>query len=302
MVATDDKKPAPDANPKDKDAKKDAKGKDVKEVKEELSEEDLALKTNLELMVERLGDAEPGVVKLAIDSMISEIRSATASMTSVPKPLKFLRPHYDALKATLVTMSAAGAGQAENCHKLADVISVLATTKELEREVLKYRLLGTPTDLGIWGHEYIRHLSGEIAEEYRVRREADAAAPVEDLMTLVKQIVPYHMTHNAEPEAVDLLLEVASFAALALGLVFNSSAREDVVMSILQALMTRSDVELSTPYAKLMCLALGLLFLGKQELAEATVESPPLLSPLARLLLWVTSEAGPGPGRPMRGP
>lgn len=36
--------------------------------------------------------------------------------------------------------------------------------------------------------------------------------------------------------------------------------------------MTRSDVELSTPYAKLMCLALGLLFLGRQELAEATTE------------------------------
>jgi hypothetical protein len=31
---------------------------------------------------------------------------------------------------------------------------------------------------------------------------------VEDLMGLVTQIVPYHMSHNAEPEAVDLLLEV----------------------------------------------------------------------------------------------
>ena len=27
-------------------------------------------------------------------------------------------------------------------------------------------------------------------------------------MELVKQIVPFNMTHNAEPEAVDLLLEV----------------------------------------------------------------------------------------------
>jgi RPN1 N-terminal domain len=33
-------------------------------------------------------------------------------------------------------------------------------------------------------------------------------------MTLVEAIVPYHMTHNAEPEAVDLLLEVClSFGA-----------------------------------------------------------------------------------------
>eukprot|EP00967_Tisochrysis_lutea_P123040 scaffold204233_cov23-Tisochrysis_lutea.AAC.1 len=29
-----------------------------------------------------------------------------------------------------------------------------------------------------------------------------------DLMELVQQIVPFNMTHNAEPDAVDLLLEV----------------------------------------------------------------------------------------------
>lgn len=28
-----------------------------------------------------------------------EIRTSTSSMTSVPKPLKFLRPHYGTLKA-----------------------------------------------------------------------------------------------------------------------------------------------------------------------------------------------------------
>jgi hypothetical protein len=33
-----------------------------------------------------------------------EIRSATSSMTSVPKPLKFLRPHYGALKSFFETM------------------------------------------------------------------------------------------------------------------------------------------------------------------------------------------------------
>lgn len=33
-------------------------------------------------------------------------------------------------------------------------------------------------------------------------------ASVDDLMDLVKQIVPFHVKHNAEPEAVDLLMEV----------------------------------------------------------------------------------------------
>jgi len=36
--------------------------------------------------------------KAALDSMQTLIKAATTSMTSVPKPLKFLRPHYDTLK------------------------------------------------------------------------------------------------------------------------------------------------------------------------------------------------------------
>lgn len=43
-------------------------------------------------------------------------------------------------------------------------------------------------------------------------------------------------------------------------------------MVLLQALMTRSELELSEPFAKLICLALGLLFLGKQDAVDATLE------------------------------
>ena len=68
-----------------------------------------------------------------------EIRSATTSMTSVPKPLKFLRPHFSGLKDSYDKLS-----DESNKKKLADIISVLAITtgKEGERESLKYRLLG----------------------------------------------------------------------------------------------------------------------------------------------------------------
>jgi len=34
----------------------------------------------------------------ALENLRTQIRSSTTSMTSVPKPLKFLRPHYDTLK------------------------------------------------------------------------------------------------------------------------------------------------------------------------------------------------------------
>lgn len=61
-------------------------------------------------------------------------------MTSVPKPLKFLRPHYEALKDAY-----SGLQSGDNKRKLADVISVLAITsgKDGERESLKYKLLGS---------------------------------------------------------------------------------------------------------------------------------------------------------------
>ena len=106
----------------------------------DLSEEDLELKNNLLLMVTRLGEGEPGVQKLALQQVANEIQSATTSMTSVPKPLKFLRAHYQTLVNAYDKTS-----DEEVKRQLADVLSVLAitTAKEGERACLKYRLLGT---------------------------------------------------------------------------------------------------------------------------------------------------------------
>ncbi|GLT86845.1 hypothetical protein SLE2022_049590 [Rubroshorea leprosula] len=183
----------PSKDPKKKDEKKD----------EDLSDEDLALKQQLELYVERVQDPDPGLQKVALESMRQEIRTSTSSMTSVPKPLKFLRPHYGTLKAYYETMP-----DSDLKKYLADILSVLALTMsaEGERESLKYRLLGSDGDIGSWGHEYVRNLAGEIAQEYMKRQSEEA--PIEDLMELVQQIVAFHMQHNAEPEAVDLLMEV----------------------------------------------------------------------------------------------
>ncbi|XP_009354293.1 26S proteasome non-ATPase regulatory subunit 2 homolog A [Pyrus x bretschneideri] len=180
----------------------DLKKKDDKK-DEDLSEEDLELKNQLELYVERVQDTDPGVQKNALESMRQEIRTSTSSMTSVPKPLKYLRPHYGTLKAYYETMA-----ESELKKYLADILSVLALTMsaEGERESLKYRLLGSEGDIGSWGHEYVRNLAGEIAQEFAKRQSEEAS--IEELMELVQQIVAFHMKHNAEPEAVDLLMEV----------------------------------------------------------------------------------------------
>lgn len=41
----------------------------------------------------------------ALEELRRQIRSSTTSMTSVPKPLKFLRPHYGKLKEIYETMA-----------------------------------------------------------------------------------------------------------------------------------------------------------------------------------------------------
>lgn len=98
-----------------------------------------------------------------------------------------------------------------------------------DRESLKFKLSGardydalaakgaeprniTEDNLGSWGHEFVRSLAGEIGQEYNQRvidgSDPDKDEPFEDLVKFVRVIVPFHLTHNAEAEAVDLLIEV----------------------------------------------------------------------------------------------
>ena len=43
-------------------------------------------------------EPDESLYKAALESLRTLIRASTTSMTSVPKPLKFLRIHYDTLK------------------------------------------------------------------------------------------------------------------------------------------------------------------------------------------------------------
>jgi 26S proteasome regulatory subunit N1 len=67
-------------------------------------------------------------------------------------------------------------------------------------------------NLGSWGHEFVRSLAGEIGQEYN-QRVLDGSDPDDDesfadLLKMVHVIAPFHITHNAEAEAIDLLIEV----------------------------------------------------------------------------------------------
>ena len=164
---------------KDEKAKTTPKPDDIVD---ELSAEDQELKDQLEGLVTKLQGKDASTVQAAIDDIGKEIRAATTSMTAVPKPLKFLRPHYSTIKGAHSSAPA-------KCQKpLADVISVLATVSQNDgdRDALAFCLQGSGNDPSLWGHEYISHLAGEIATEQDHRESQNPPQDVDELMTLVQ--------------------------------------------------------------------------------------------------------------------
>ncbi|XP_026327606.1 26S proteasome non-ATPase regulatory subunit 2 [Hyposmocoma kahamanoa] len=169
---------------------------------DDLSEEDKKLQEELNMLVEKLVGNEVDLYFPALQMLSNLIRTSTTSMTSVPKPLKFLREHYPALKQVYEKIK-----DPKTKKFCADVVSVLAmgvsgsADAAEKRECLKYCLLGTMSNVGDWGHEYVRQLEGEIAEDWNVDN-------METLLPLVKDVVSFDMKHSAEIQACDLLMEI----------------------------------------------------------------------------------------------
>lgn len=184
-------------------------------VEEELSEEDQKLKDDLEALVERLNEPDqPQATYIeCLDAMKSSIKDSTTSMTAVPKPLKFLRPHYPLL--TEIYDKWTTSEDKKLLLLLADVLSVLAMvySDSDNKDSLKYRLLAGDDTVADWGHEYMRHLALEIGEAYQESLGSDDDYIVR-IVQLSLKIVPFFLNHNAEADAVDLLLEVESIEKL----------------------------------------------------------------------------------------
>ncbi|KAF9239262.1 26S proteasome regulatory complex non-ATPase subcomplex Rpn1 subunit [Melanogaster broomeanus] len=205
-----------------------------KKEEEELSEEDAQLKSELEMLVERLKEPNTELYRPALETLRTLIRTSTSSMTSVPKPLKFLHPHYPELQKLFDSWP-----PGEEKSLFADILSVLAMTYSdtQPRGTLRYRLLSasllpassTIPEPGSWGHEYVRHLAAELGEEYTIRQEGeDAVSPspvanddvdmrpepvkitgtTDDLRALALDCAQFFLSHNAEPDAVDLFVEL----------------------------------------------------------------------------------------------
>ncbi|TKA79347.1 26S proteasome regulatory subunit rpn-1 [Cryomyces minteri] len=221
-----------------KEPEKDKDGKTVKDgllPPEELSEEDQQLKNDLEMLVERLQESDSSLYKPTLEAIKTFIKTSTSSMTAVPKPLKFLRPHYKKLEDTYTKWSAG-----EDKDSMADMLSVLGMTSDEDSlDTLKYRLLAPSTDLGSWGHEYMRHLALEIGQEYQKRLNEDQDS--DDLIGLALNLVPFFLSHNAEADAVDLLSELEMIGELGRFLDENTYSRVCLYMVSMVPLLTYPD-------------------------------------------------------------
>lgn len=166
------------------------------------------------------------------------IKTSTSSMTAVPKPLKFLRPHYETL-TKLYDEWPAG----DDKNSLADVLSVIGMTysDEERQDTLKYRLLAPTQDIGSWGHEYVRHLALEIGEVYGKRIAADE--PTKDLVDLALTLVPLFLQSNQEADAVDLMSELEIIDELPNFVDENTYGRVCLYMVSMVNLLTYPDNE-----------------------------------------------------------
>merc|ERR1712110_1126621 len=94
-------------------------------------------------------------------------------------------------------------------------------------------------------------------------------------------------------------MEVIGITALACGLICVGTCNEDVTTTILQVLMEKAESsDLKDSYAKFLPLGVGLCCLGKQELAEATVEAlavlPDPFKSMAMTMVDICAYAGTG--------
>ena len=220
---------------KDGKPKKDGEKEETIGGDDELNEEDRQLKEDLEMLVERLKEDDSDLYKPSIDAIKDYIKTSTSSMTAVPKPLKFLRPHFNDLAGRYEKWPAG-----TDRDSLADMLSVLGMTHgdEEDHQTLKYRLLARTKDedLGIWGHEYIRHLSLEIGKEYEKRLEREEET--QDLTHLALSLIPYFLKHNAEADAVDLLSELEMIDELPKFLDEDTYSRTCLYMASMVSLLT----------------------------------------------------------------
>ena len=72
---------------------------------------------------------------------------------------------------------------------------------------------------------------------------------------------------------IETPIDVFAMASLALGMVYVGTCKDTIAETIMQGLLERDEKQLSDTLTRFASLGLGLLFLGRQDQAEMTLEA-----------------------------
>lgn len=179
--------------------------KQDKKKQEELSEEDQALKAEIEYLVEKVLGTEGSEARVRyISTLFEKIKTRSTSRTTVPKELKFLKPHYERI-----------ASEFKDCTdvkvktSLADFLSYASITlaDNYERDSIKYLQQGTrQLVLSSLGDEFLLNLAGDIAGEFEQKLSLEENT--DELVELAKEIIAPLFKHGHEINATDMLIEL----------------------------------------------------------------------------------------------
>ncbi|XP_003703809.2 26S proteasome non-ATPase regulatory subunit 2 isoform X2 [Megachile rotundata] len=177
----------------------------------EMDEEDTRLQEELLQLVDVLIGNDETKMLVSLCQLRLLMQTATTSMTSVPKPLKYLKNSYEPLKQAYSRIESADVKR-----QLAEVVSVLSLAAAPPgcKECLEYCIKGGVRNPGEWGHEYVRQLENEIVDEWTNAPVKDEERVRNQLTSLVKCIVKFDMKHNAEIPGCDLCLEIDQLSFL----------------------------------------------------------------------------------------
>ena len=91
--------------------------------------------------------------------------------------------------------------------------------------------------------------------------------------SLVPKLTTFYSSLRSSQESEDWV--AVGLAGLSLGMVYvkGMEGADDIAMSIVQKLMEATDDNLKHSHTKFLCLGLGLLWMGKMEECDATVEA-----------------------------
>ncbi|XP_070164472.1 26S proteasome non-ATPase regulatory subunit 2 [Polyergus mexicanus] len=177
-----------------------------------MNEEDKRLQEELLQAVDVLKGKDETAILLSLNHLRMLICTSTTSMTSVPKPLKYLREFYPSLKSAYERLK-----QKEVKTRFAEILSVLALAGGTPafKDCLNFCIKGAVNNPGEWGHEYVRQLEVEIVDEWTNAPIKEEHEIRKRLTPLIKSIISFDIKHNAEIQACDLCLEIDELNFLA---------------------------------------------------------------------------------------